>query len=290
MSEHVFDEKKDLLEEMAGKDIFQAVECIWNHLAKASDQSQQWVRFTEIMGILHDTTLACMEKLTKSRDCPVLICHGKDADFLWLYDEFKSYYCAPREIVIQRVLNFLKTFSRDFEYAERTENFQNVKEMIVFLENQYNYLTNIIGTTGLHVLAFPELVGPHSFDCRVSYHNHSTSVQAYIFPIGIGDSNFDACYFVYLSAVAAIIDRFDLEHSLSPTQLDLLEEFWDAEIRNKSHEDQIISYYNAVLLGLSYQAPYIDLSDYDSISAEHKMVWQNHVKTLIQQIGEEAYE
>ena len=267
----------------ARSDIFSVLEKLPGYL-EGGERSQRKEHVERFLDDLHTAAWARVAAYRESeayRDFPAYLAIGHEANWLWL--DRKLDYC--REMRCLDAAEFLlascETILEETYYAAPAD-MGKAHVILENLEKRFRYLSKVVQPDGLHMLLFPTVT--RASDCfefsAQATPNDGMEVCGVLFPAQ-NDHGTASEIFVYESVAAAILEPAVPGDELDEAELMLLEEHWDPMIRSRRPEDQIGAYYDAVLMGLSYGAPYGDFPYCAAYSEAEKRFWRNHAARLM---------
>lgn len=273
----------------ARKDVFQVLKKLPLYL-EGGERSRRKERLERFLRDLHTAAWANVEEYRESdagQAFPVYCAEGQEANWLWLDDKLQ--YC--REMDYPASADFLlatcKVIEEEYAYAD-SYGAENAQTILQYLEQKYGYLSNVITSEGLHLLLFPSVRSASDlFEFTTQpMGNGGIEICGIIFPGG-GEHEKEIEALVYESVAATILDSFIQGDELEEDVLVLLEQHWDPLIGTCRSEDQIGAYYDAVRMGISYQAPFGDFEFYAEYSEDDKRFWSAYASHLMAKIAEE---
>lgn len=273
----------------ARKDIFRLADHMQTFLSEPVDKSLQKQRVEQLIHALHVSANAGMNEymLTSEHSAfPAYFAEGQEANWAWLDSKLFPYLHKPTAETKRFILDLCGKIRRNYEYGV-PGNAEHAREIIAYLEKTYHYLSCVIGRRGLHFLAFPTVESESEcFDIEVGWKwTGGVFCKGLIFAVPSMQNEFNSERFVYESVTETIIQRLNVDTVLKESGLRMLQEHWDPEICLKRPEDQVGAFYDGVLMGLSYKAPYGDFAFFDDVSEPDQKAWSAYAAQLICRAG-----
>lgn len=274
----------------AREDIFHVLRKLPLYL-ETGERSRRKERLERFQSDLHTAAWAKVTEYQESKTkqvFPAYCAEGQEANWLWLDDKLQ-YCCGMRyPASADFLLATCKVIEEEYEYSVPSDT-GKARIIMEYLEQKYGYLSKVITPNGLHLLLFPTI-------SRASdYFEFSTKRQpgggiksCGIIFTGRGDRENAVEFLVYESVTATILEHHIQGDTLTEKELVALEEHWDPMLRAQRPEDQIGAYYDAIMMGLSHQAPYGDFACFNEYSADDKMFWSECAARLIDELAKEA--
>lgn len=209
------------------------------------------------------------------------VCTGQEANWLWVNCMLEQRIRTRLAFSASDVVQLCEELRSDLREGA-TGDTEHAVEIIESLEARFGYLSRVIGALGLHFVSFPTVYSEKDYN----FHHVVTSDLCVIsirqFPaIRPNEPADNQDYCVYLSAAEAIADAFDLDDNLPEDAVSLMERSTVSNIRSLAPEDQVLCFHEALLMGLSYHAPYGDFPDYRYVPDDLQRAWHNYIARLI---------
>ena len=276
----------------ARKDFFRLLDCMRSFLEEPVERSVQKQRVDKLVNAIHTSANAGMNEYMLSddyREFPAYFAEGQEANWLWLDSKLYPYKQLPHAEAVKRILECCTRLQETCRYGT-PGSAKHAHEILVCMEKRYGYLSRVISRCGLHMLAFTTLESDFDyFDMDVKW-----KWTGGIFSTGIVfaslspqmETTFD--YLIFESVTATIMNQIHAEAVLEESGLQMLEAHWDSEIRTRRPEDQIGAFYDAVLMGLAYKAPYGDFAGFQRFDDSDREAWSMYARQLIRRAGGEV--
>lgn len=272
----------------ARKDIFKVVEKLPDYLNAEGERILRKHRLEKFLNALHVSAWAGVKEYiasAESRCIPAYVAEGQEANWLWLDRKLDFCRNLPYLYAADFISSLCGNIRKKYQYGIPGKA-AKAQVILNYLEKRYGYLTKVITPHGLHLLVFPTLANASDFfDLSFGQKGLGAETTGIIFANCEGESRIHSELLVYESAGAMILDHCRIEDVLDEAVVSLLEQHWDPNIRSQRPEDQISAYYDAILMGLAYKAPYGNFDWTEKYDQRQKEFWSHHAKRLINNIG-----
>lgn len=275
----------------AKNDVFHMLDAVSAYLKIHADDPDADKQASAIMDMLKNaatTPLLRAENRAQNGGPQLCVCEGQDADWLWVYTFLSRYGCLFGKYCAADLAKLCYELRAEFYYGTPADP-ARAAEILADLEDRFGFLSRVIGLGGLHLVSLATIATEGTaidVDClRIAGGVHSV---AQVLAVGLDRSVDDHDRQLCLTAIPAILEAADIWAEIPEDALALLERTTTPDILDLDLSDQMLAYFDAMLMGLSYQAPYGDFTEFRAVPDDAKRTWRDYVSRLIDSIDSDA--
>ena len=275
------------------RDVFDMLRTVSVYLKAHADDIDADKKAASVLGMLKRAAKMPMLRAEyKALDggAHIYTCEGSDADWLWICTDLEHFATWPFGYSAQELIQFCDNTLSAFRYGIPGEA-ERAVHILEGLEERFGYLSKVIGPNGLHSVSFPT-IGTQGigYDLECMRIPGGVRCCAQIPAVCADGSIEDQNKPVYLSAVAAILEASGIWDDIPASALDLLAHTTAPDIRSREPDDQRQALVDALLMGLSWQAPYGSFEEFRGIPCNIQMAWRDYIVRLINSLDAEGEE